>query len=433
MSDPALPEEIQFEAQKLSRSGKARFRLGDFEGYVEEVALEQVRQQGWEGLWAENSLWWELMALLFWDVIFAKIPGVWEPSFGAFPSRMQDMPNDLFHDDFYSKRSALIVKRIAQLQSMILADEIEYQHGVHSGKPCRPIEDWSRWSVESLVAVASRAPSRVVLGVMTHLLRDFREHRRGLPDLVLWRGDEFRVAEVKGPGDRLSAEQKVWLGWFAEIGVSTSLIKISSPRQKPAVPRGAIRSDGSAEKAARTRLRKGIKAMPLPAGFREAAKALRSLIRTERKQHGDYSALLRDLYRTAATESFLLGTPYIDGIGPGYNVAASVPRETWEALEFPYDQIGCDKLGLLNKTDRKWFLEAWGEPQQHQSAQQFHHSKWSAFVADYRRGREQQDQASRIELERTIRAVQAPIARPSEAPSRKRRPSLLHAIKKLFR
>lgn len=55
------------------------------------------------------------MALLFWDVIFARLPGVYSPEFDEFPSTMQDMPIDFFSEEFYSKRKSLIDKRISEL------------------------------------------------------------------------------------------------------------------------------------------------------------------------------------------------------------------------------------------------------------------------------------------------------------------------------
>lgn len=124
---------------------------------------------------------------------------------------------------------------------------------------------------------------------------------------------------------------------------------------------------------------------PLPAAFREAAIALRALIRARRKAGEPFEDILEEFYRTAAQSDLLLHTPYLGSlIGPGFNVAQSIPRGMWEALEMPYPAIGHEELPILNKTDRKWIVEAWGEPRSHLSAQDYHATFWNAAVSTYR-------------------------------------------------
>ena len=47
----------------------------------------------WDG-WSEDSYWSFIMALSFWDIIFARLPGVYSNMLGDFPGRLQDMPHD---------------------------------------------------------------------------------------------------------------------------------------------------------------------------------------------------------------------------------------------------------------------------------------------------------------------------------------------------
>jgi hypothetical protein len=154
--------------------------------------------------------------------------------------------------------------------------------------------------------------------------------------------------------------------------------------------------------------------LPLPAAFREAAIALRALIRARRKSGENAEGLLADLYRLAAQNSLLLDTPYIEGIGPGFNVAESIRRETWERLDMPYRSIGYGKLVLLNKSDRKWLIDAWGEPERHLSAQEFHRAHWESAVAAYREAAARRDeQSGREALVRKADASRAKDDQPS--------------------
>ncbi len=124
--------------------------------------------------------------------------------------------------------------------------------------------------------------------------------------------------------------------------------------------------------------------LPLPAAFREAATALRALILVRSKQSADGGELLSQLYLIAAQESFLLATSYVPGAGPSSNVAATVPRRVWQQLPMPYKVIGYQYLPLLDWTDCRWFVAAWGEPDTHCSAQDYHHAVWDDYVAEYR-------------------------------------------------
>ena len=52
-----------------------------------------------------------------------------------------------------------------------------------------------------------------VAGVCRRLLQNHRHTRSGFPDLTLWDPETGRceVVEVKGPGDRLSNKQILWI------------------------------------------------------------------------------------------------------------------------------------------------------------------------------------------------------------------------------
>jgi hypothetical protein len=129
------------------------------------------------------------------------------------------------------------------------------------------------------------------------------------------------------------------------------------------------------------------KYMPLPAAFQEAATALRALILERSRQSRDSDDLLRDLYRTAAQESFLLTLSDVPGVGSSYSVASTIPRDVWEALPMPYPKIGYRHLSLLNWTDRDWLAVAWGEPTTHCSAREYHASVWQDYLRRYVRSR----------------------------------------------
>ena len=100
------------------------------------------------------------------------------------------------------------------------------------------------------------------------------------------------------------------------------------------------------------RLQLSIQNLPLPAAFREAAVAIRALIRSRVQEKQDFIDELVLLYWLAAVESF--GIPYSEHLRqPGFNVLQRVPGHVIKSLPFTYKALGYKYLTLLNKTDIK--------------------------------------------------------------------------------
>lgn len=94
--------------------------------------------------------------------------------------------------------------------------------------------------------------------------------------------------------------------------------------------------------------------LPLPAAFREAAIALRAIIRAKRKASAPFEAELTELHRLAAIAS----------LAP-YDPLDITPFAEIEKLDLAPSYLGWDALPLLNKTDREWMAEAWPSPKRH--------------------------------------------------------------------
>lgn len=126
------------------------------------------------------------------------------------------------------------------------------------------------------------------------------------------------------------------------------------------------------------RLKFALENLPLPAAFREAIVAIRSLIRSKIAAKGDYSNEISLLYWLAAIESF--SVPYSEVLKePGFNILESIPGEEIKSLPFSYQQLGYQKLNLLNKTDIKWIIAIWGEPLEHTTLNVIHNRTWRKY------------------------------------------------------
>lgn len=126
------------------------------------------------------------------------------------------------------------------------------------------------------------------------------------------------------------------------------------------------------------RLRIALNNLPLPAAFREALVALRSIIRTKRKDKQLHEEELALLYRLAAVCSFSI--PYSEKLKePGYNIIESIPGSVIFKLSFDYSVLGYEKLERLNSTDKKWIVEAWGKPQGHSTLHEMYYGVWEKY------------------------------------------------------
>ena len=126
------------------------------------------------------------------------------------------------------------------------------------------------------------------------------------------------------------------------------------------------------------RLQLAIENLPLPGAFREAAIAMRTLIRSRLKRKENYLDELILLYWVAAIESFAI--PYSNFMNqPGFNVMESIPGSVIKSLPFTYQELGYKQLGLLNKTDCKWLVATWGEPAKHTTLNEVHKELWHKY------------------------------------------------------
>jgi Fanconi-associated nuclease 1 len=202
---------------------------------IEQLALEQYSLAGCKGLWSENGYWWAIMSLLFWDVIYAKLPGVYTPQFGAFPSQHQDIPLDFFTPNFYTRRQELIEKRIQELtqphhfglSKPNISDEIRSSVKLHFGEPCRPM-DWVKYqNVEPLLLAITSLSSEQLFRIMTRMIENFNNNRKGLPDLFLVCNGKPMFAEVKAENEKVADHQYNWMNFLiANVGVHVEICRV---------------------------------------------------------------------------------------------------------------------------------------------------------------------------------------------------------------
>ncbi|KAJ4477339.1 hypothetical protein J3R30DRAFT_3484850 [Lentinula aciculospora] len=209
--DDAVPK-------RPSSTGKSVWKTldGSSTCNVETRALQYYAQEergGYKGFHSETCILTTIFALLFWDIIFADIPG-------AFETRYQIAPLDLVEDSFYHARKEMIESRLKELKEG-KALKILDRHD----KLYRESKTWCvgvRWDVcgkEDLVEIVECMGGDALVVICELFCHDYPARASGVPDLIVWnyQGRKCKFVEVKGPGDRARDNQTVsqhYLSWF---------------------------------------------------------------------------------------------------------------------------------------------------------------------------------------------------------------------------
>ncbi|XP_028679371.2 fanconi-associated nuclease 1 [Erpetoichthys calabaricus] len=195
---------------------------------VEELALAHYRQQGFDqGIHGEGSTFSTLFGLFMWDIIF--MGGIED----VFRNAYQVCPLDLHTDSFYENRKTPIKERLDLLQEasvetlqMLVAETWNSQHG-----KINPLVNWERFvSLEQAQSLAACLGGVFLSGMVRRFCKDYRHCRGGLPDLVVWETQtlKYKLVEVKGPNDRLSHKQMIWLDELHKLGAQVEVCHVTA-------------------------------------------------------------------------------------------------------------------------------------------------------------------------------------------------------------
>ena len=130
--------------------------------------------------------------------------------------------------------------------------------------------------------------------------------------------------------------------------------------------------------------------IPVPAAFRNIAMAIRADIRARRKEKIDTTDLLAKLYQWAVIEDFFTQIEW-NRISD-HGILRSATRPFIKRIQAPYKTIGYANLYLLKKTDVKWLVEAFGEPEAHSTARDANLELWQEAVEAFRAAAVQDEQ-----------------------------------------
>ncbi|GAA5879167.1 hypothetical protein JCM1840_006215 [Sporobolomyces johnsonii] len=223
---------------------KSVWRASDGEEVsVEELALEQYTKEGWKGFHSENGVLTSIFALIFWDIIFAPVDGVFETAF-------QSAPLDLATDAFAIVRRPAIT---ARLEAIERGEAVKFLKETDDRE--RPLGtwavgiNWDKFGQEDLVEIVECIGGPALASILTVFVEEYGHRTGGIPDLCLWNPATAKVlfAEIKGPGDKLSETQKVWIDVLLAAGVGVEVCRVVTSEEMRAKDENDDEDDDDAE------------------------------------------------------------------------------------------------------------------------------------------------------------------------------------------
>lgn len=89
---------------------------------------------------------------------------------------------------------------------------------------------WERFrDVEQAKQLVACLGGAILSGIFARFVQGYRYFRSGLPDLVVWNSSslDYKIAEVKGPGDKLSTKQQIWLEVLESLGANVEVCYVT--------------------------------------------------------------------------------------------------------------------------------------------------------------------------------------------------------------
>jgi hypothetical protein len=189
---------------------------------VEEFVSDHYRALGYDTMRLESIPFHVLFGVYMWLVIQdSSDPLVRIEGFGGRIAYEKGQPGEIiwFHrpQDFgtkgYAKRRA---DKIEDHFSWISCEESDlhwlFDYWLEPSAKLRQYL-WAHKDsdVERARKLMEIIPPADIVTILRHLVEDYWHHYLGWPDLLVYRQQEFFLAEVKASGDKLSDEQKVWI------------------------------------------------------------------------------------------------------------------------------------------------------------------------------------------------------------------------------
>ncbi|KAL5489948.1 hypothetical protein ACEPAI_4780 [Sanghuangporus weigelae] len=189
---------------------------------VETLVLHHYELDGYKGFHSEASIVSTIWGLLFWDILFSSVPG-------AFETPYQSAPLDIASECFYFARKDAVEERLQEIKDgkapeILASADDKYRE---NNTMCVGVR-WNDYSKQDLVEIVTCLGGEGLSVICRLFCEDYGGRHSGVPDLIVWRMKDklAKFVEVKGPGDNLSENQKVWIDVLRQAGIDVEVCRV---------------------------------------------------------------------------------------------------------------------------------------------------------------------------------------------------------------
>lgn len=193
---------------------------------VEYLVLQHYEKQNFKGFHCEGGVLTMLFALVMWDILFMHVDGVFETPY-------QRQPLDILEDSFAIVRGPELRQRLVEIENTGGLDLIKQTDDRERERKTWAIGcKWDLYGQEDLLEIAECMGGKALSVVCQMLAEEWSHCTSGMPDLVVWRysDKQVRFCEVKGPGDKLSDKQKLWIDVLLRAGLRVEVSKVEEKK-----------------------------------------------------------------------------------------------------------------------------------------------------------------------------------------------------------
>lgn len=151
-----------------------------------------------------------------------------------------DSPLDLLSSSFYESREKDFEDYFNMISNSCteeLAKILEDFWNEHNGEILHAV-DWNRYSLSLLQTICCCFGGELLSKLFRIVAQNYKASRSGMPDLLLWKitPSEYEIkydilfSEVKGPRDRLSAKQYLWIHRMLEANIPVEVLHVKQEK-----------------------------------------------------------------------------------------------------------------------------------------------------------------------------------------------------------
>lgn len=144
---------------------------------------------------------------------------------------------DLLSSDFFVNRKELFDNALTEIEKYSneeLSRTLETFWNLHKGQIIHSI-DWNRYPLILYQTICSCFGGVRLSNILRIIAQNYKASRSGMPDLLLWKlhidengtqTGEILFSEIKGPRDRLSPKQYLWIHKMIQNDIPVEVLHV---------------------------------------------------------------------------------------------------------------------------------------------------------------------------------------------------------------